>query len=163
LGPEATRARSGRQIALDPVVELKRARKRIGALLFATGLARDDIDAIAIGNTSGRWQALGAVLTAERALDKAIELFQQPEAMNTRRASPGRTGALHHQAIARATALAWRQLTGRLPAKDNAKFHQLLQAAMTAILGDRAKLPNLESATNTAVTRIRKDAAAGVN
>ena len=56
-------------------------------------------------------------------------------------------------------ALAWRQLTGRLPAKDNSKFHDLLQAAIVTIFGDRVKVPNLQTATKTAVDRIRKDAA----
>jgi hypothetical protein len=160
LGPEAARARGAGdagQVRVDPVVAIKDVRRRLGAFLFATGLARDDIEAISIGNTSPRWQALGAVLMAYRALEKALDLFQDQKAMETRRASPGRTGALHHQAIARAIALAWRQLTGRLPAKDNTKFHHLLQAAMTSVFGDRVKLPNLESTTNTAVVRIRKD------
>jgi hypothetical protein len=76
LGPEAARARRG-QIGVDPVVEIKGARKRVGALLFATGLDREDIEAISIRNTSPRWQALWAVLTAERALDRALDLLHQ--------------------------------------------------------------------------------------
>jgi hypothetical protein len=58
-------------------------------------------------------------------------------------------------------ALAWRQLTGRLPAKDNSKFHGLLLAAIASIFGHPVKEPNLESATKTAVDRIRKDAPSG--
>jgi hypothetical protein len=54
---------------------------------------------------------------------------------------------------------AWRQLTGRLPAKDNSTFHGLLGAAIASIFGHPVKEPDLESATRTAVDRIRKGAA----
>jgi hypothetical protein len=159
LGPEPARARSAGLLRLDPVAELKSARKRIGSLLFATGLSRDDIEAISMSNESDRWQALYAVLAAERALEKALALFQSQVPAKTSRSPRGRTGALHNQAVARAMALAWRQLTERLPAKDNAKFQGLLLAAIVSIFGHPGEEPNLESATKTAVDRIRQEAA----
>lgn len=154
----AARARSAGLLRLDPVAELKSARKRIGSLLFATGLSRDDIEAISMSNESDRWQALYAVLAAERALERALALFQSQVPAKTSRSPRGRTGALHNQAVARAMALAWRQLTGRLPAKDNAKFQGLL-LAIVSIFGHPDEEPNLESATKTAVDRIRQEAA----
>jgi hypothetical protein len=160
LGPEISRARarSAGRLRIDPVVEVKGALKRIRTLLFS-GPSRDNIEAIASTNDGARWQALSAVLTAERALEKALALFQSPIPEKASRSPRGRTGALHNQAVARAMVGAWRQLTGRLPAKDNLKFHDLLLAAIASIFGHPAKDLNLESATKTAVERIRKDAA----
>jgi hypothetical protein len=54
---------------------------------------------------------------------------------------------------------AWRQLTGRPPAKANFKFHGLLLAASASIFEHPAKEQNLESATKMAVERITKGAA----
>jgi hypothetical protein len=159
LGPEVSRARSAGQLRTDPVVEIKAILKRIGLLLFATGLSRDDIEAVSIRNNGARWQALYAIVEAERTLKKALGLFQAQIPAKTAPSARGRTGALHIQAVARAMALAWRQLTGRLPGKDNVKFHGLLHAAITSIFGHPVKEPNLESATKTAADRIRKDAA----
>ena len=70
----------------------------------------------------------------------------------------GRAGALPVQAVARALATAWRVLTGRLPAKDNEKFHDLLLAAAATIYGHPENEPNLESVTRVVAERINKDA-----
>jgi len=161
LGPEAFRARSARRLRIDPVVEIKSARKRIRSILYATGLSCDDIEAISLSSGSTRWQALSAIVRADRALEKALEVFQSQIPMETSRSPRGRTGALHNQAVARTMVLAWRQLTGRLPAKKNVKFQGLLLAAIATIFGHPRKEPNLESATKTAVDRIRQDAASG--
>jgi len=61
--------------------------------------------------------------------------------------------------VARALAGAWRVLTGRLPAKNDKKFHGLLHAAVASIFGHPAKEPNWESTTRTAVKHIKNDAA----
>jgi hypothetical protein len=158
VGPEASRARSDGQLRVDPVVELKGARKRIRTILYA-GPTREHIEAIASCRGGDRWQALYAVLVAERAVDKALALFQSQVAAKTGRSPRGRTGALHTQAVAQAMALAWRQLIGRLPAKDNFRFHELVWAAIASIFGHSVKKPNFESATKTAVDRIRRDEA----
>jgi hypothetical protein len=139
-------------------VELKGARKRIRTILYAAP-TREHIAEIASCNGGDRWQALYAVVVAERALNKALALFQSPVAGGTGRSPRGRTGALHTQAVAHAMALAWRQLTGRLPAKDNFRFHELVRAAIVSIFGHSVKKPNFESATKTAVDRIRRDEA----
>ena len=159
LGPEVSRARRAGQFRVDPVAGIKGARKRIRDILRATHLSRDDIEAISISNDGDRWQALYAVLVADRALEKALALFQAQIPAKTSRSPRGRAGKLHNQAVARAMALAWRQLTGRLPAKKNSKFHGLLLAAIASIFGHPLNEPNLESATRMAVDRIRRDAA----
>jgi hypothetical protein len=74
LGPEASRDRSARRDRVDPVVKVKGALRCLRSILHA-GPNRDDVEAIAIGNTGHRWQALYAVLTAERALKEALRLF----------------------------------------------------------------------------------------
>jgi hypothetical protein len=158
LGPDVSRARSVGRPGVDPVAEVKGTLKRIRSLLYAVGPSRDNIEAIAISNDSDWWQALNAVLIAERALEKALALFQSQNLVKTRRSPRGRTGALHIQAVARALASAWRVLTGRLPAKDNSQFHGLLLAAVATLFGHPDKEPNWESATKTAVEHIKKDA-----
>jgi len=157
VGPEAFRARSVGQYRVDPVMELKGALRHIRTVLRATGLSREDIEVI--DNDGDRWKAFRAVLTAERASENALEFFGRQSDVKARRPPRGRTGALHIQAVARAMALAWRRLTARLPAKDNSKFHGLLLAAVATIFGHPAKEPDWESATKTAVERIKKDEA----
>src|SRR5262249_684620 len=140
LGPEVSRARSAGP-RTDPVVEIKAILKRIRILIYASGLSREDIEAISIRNDGARWQALYAIVAAERILQNALDLFRAQIPPKTSPSARGRTGALHIQAIARAMALAWRQLTGRLPAKDNIKFQGLLHAAITSIFEDSANEP----------------------
>jgi hypothetical protein len=158
LGPEAFRVRSLGRPHVDPAVEIRSILKRVRVLLYATGLSRDDIEAISISNDGDSWQGLCAVLAAERALEKALALLGPQIPAKANRSPRGRTGLLHNQAVARAMASAWRQLTGHLPAKDNSKFHELLLAAIASVFGHPVKEPNLESATKTALDRIRKDA-----
>jgi hypothetical protein len=161
LGPEASRARRSGGRRVDPVVEIKEARKRIRSILRAAP-GGDNIEAIASCNGGDRWQALYAVMVAERALDKALALFQSQIPVRTSHLPRGRVGALHYQAVARAMAVAWRRLTGRLPGKANSNFHELVFAAIVSIFGYPDVEPNLESATQTAVDRIREgDAASG--
>ncbi len=157
FGPETVRARSVNRYVVDPVMALKGALKPIGTLLRATGLPRDDIEALS--EQGDRWKAIYAVLSAERALETALAMFQSQVAAQTSRSQRGRAGALHILAVARAMASAWRVLTGRLPAKDNSKFHDLLSAAVSTIFGHPAKAPNWESATRRAVMHVKKTAA----
>jgi hypothetical protein len=157
FGPEAFRARRIGHTPVDPVAEIKEALRRIGMVVRAAGLTREDIEGLS--NPDNKWKALEAVVSAERALGKALAIFRSQVSVQTNRSPRGRTGALHIQAVARAMAGAWRVLTGRLPAKDNVKFHGLLLAAVATIFGHPAEEPNLESATKTAVERINKDAA----
>jgi hypothetical protein len=139
------------------VVEVKGALGRIGTVIRATSLTREDIQALSDKNDM--WKALYAVSSAERALRHALAIFRSQVPMKTGRPPRGRTGALHIQAVARALAGAWRVLTGHLPAKDNTKFHGLLLAAVATIFGHPAEEPNWESATKKAVERIKRDAA----
>ena len=158
FGPEAFRSKSAGQYRVDPVVEIKGALKRIGAITRVTGLTREDIEGLS--NKDDWWEALDAVLSAEHALNNALVIFQSQIPRKISRLPRGRAGALHIQAVARAMANAWRVLTGHLPAKDNEKFHGLLLAAVATIFGHPAKEPNWESATRTAVEHINKDASA---
>jgi hypothetical protein len=157
FGPETFRSKSIGKVSIDPVMEVKTALRHVRTVLGACGLSREDIDAL--NDKGDLWAALCAVLSAERALADALALFQPLTSKKTRRSPPGRTGVLHHQALARAMAGAWRALTGRLPAKDNVRFHELLHAATTTIFGHPLKEPNWESATKKAVKRIKRDAA----
>jgi hypothetical protein len=157
FGPEAFRARSAGQYRADPVLEIKGALKRIRTITRSTRLTREDIEAI--GNKNDWWQALSAVYSAEQDLENALVVFRSQTHKKTTYSPRGRTGALHIQAVARALVRAWRELRGRLPAKDNEKFHDLLLAAVAAIFGHPANEPNWEAATRTAVEHINKDAA----
>ena len=76
LRPNVARARSAGRARVDPVREVKGALGRIKTVIRATGLTSDDIEAIALSNHGDWWQALDAVLSAERALGKALALFR---------------------------------------------------------------------------------------
>jgi hypothetical protein len=156
FGPEAFRARSTGQYRADPVVEIRGALKRIHTVTKATKLTHEDIEALS--DKDKWWEALNLVCSAERALENALALFRSRPPGKIR--SPrGPAGALHIQTVARAMAGAWRALAGHLPAKDNEKFHDLLAAAVATVFGHPAKVPNWESATRTAVERMKNEAA----
>src|ERR1700730_8172313 len=154
-GPDLFRARRPDKVRVDPVVEIKGARNRIAPIL-ASSLCPEDIEAITATGNDASWKARHDVLLADQHLKKALDSFTSQPPTSSRR---GRPVDLRTQAIARGMARAWQRLTGRLPAKDNSKFHSLLLAAMATIFGHPAKEPNLEWATKTAVKRIKKDAA----
>jgi len=80
FGPETIRGRSAGRYLVDPVVELKGALKRIGTVLHAAAVARDDIEALR--EQSDWWKALNAVLSAERALGDALALFRSEASGN---------------------------------------------------------------------------------
>ena len=157
FGPETFRARGVGQYRVDPVVKIKGALKRIGAITRAISWTREDIEVIS--NKDDWWQALYAVLSAEHELKIALAKFRSQSPKKTSSSSAGRIGALHIQAVARAMAGAWRVLTGRLPERKNEQFHGLLLAAVATLFGHPAKEPNLESATKTAVKHINRDTA----
>jgi hypothetical protein len=157
FGPETFRAQSAGQYRVDPVVEIKGALKRIGAVTGAIGWTREDIEGLS--NKDDWWEAIYAVLSAEHELQNALAKFRSQIAVKTSRSPRGPTGALHIQAVARALAGAWRLLTGRLPAKNDKTFHGLLHAAVATIFGHSVKKRNWESTTRTAVAHIKKDAA----
>jgi hypothetical protein len=154
IGPEAARARAGKLARVDPVGELKAIVKRVSLFIRATTtLSREDIEALT--NDGNEWRPHKLIVSAERNLREALALVQQLERTKARaRSRGGRTGDLDIQAVARAMATAWRELTGSLPAKENLSFHSLLSAATITVLGDLPHDPNWEAATQTARQRI---------
>jgi hypothetical protein len=154
IGPEAARARGGKLDRVDPVRELKTIIRRVGMFIRATTtLSREDIEALTNGGTE--WRPHKLIVSAERNLREALALVQQLERTKPRaHLRRGRTGNLDIQAVARAMATAWRELTGSLPAKENLSFHSLLSAATLTVLGELRREPNWEAATQTARQRI---------
>ena len=55
FGPEAVRAKSAARYRVDPVMEIKGALKRIGAITRATGWSREDIEGLS--NKEDCWEA----------------------------------------------------------------------------------------------------------
>lgn len=156
FGPEAVRARGAGQSRVDPVLEIKTALKRIGAITRSTALSREDVEVIS--NKDEWWQAISAVYSAEHDLQTALAIFRSQPPSTTAPLRRGPIGALHIQAVAGALARAWRVLTGQLPGKTNEQFHDLLFAAVTTVFGHPEKEPNWQWATRIAVKRINKDA-----
>ena len=154
VGPEAFRARRTGKKRVDPVTELKKARTHVLAVLGACGLSPEDIAGLRHA-ADERYAALYAVRVAEQELANALKFFDRPLDSKRRLFPRGRTGRLHSQALARALVRAWSVLTGRLPAKNNAKFHALLTAAGRTVFGSAFKEPNWESATKRALEQIR--------
>ena len=112
---------------------------------------------VTTGNDPWR-EAHHNVLLAERHLKKALDFFEAQPRVKSSSSPRGRSGELRTQAIARAMAGAWHELTGSLPAKDNCTFHGLLLAAMATVFGHPEPEPNLEWATALAVKRIKRRA-----
>jgi hypothetical protein len=154
LGPEAARARGGKLDRVDPVRELKTIIRRVGMFIRATTtLSREDIEALI--DDENEWRPHKLIVSAERNLREALSLIEQLERTKPRvPLRRGRTGDLDIQAVARAMATAWRELTGSLPGKENLSFHSLLSAATLTVLGDLPHEPNWEAATQTARQRI---------
>jgi hypothetical protein len=155
LGSEAARARGSNLDRVDPIRELKAALRHIRAVLRMTTLSSEDIEALIDDEDDiSDIKALKLVVPAERNLRAALQQLNHIKPTNPRR---GRTGELKVQAVVRAMARAWRVLTGRLPAKDNARFHDLLSSATATVFEELPHQPNWESATETARKPIQRD------
>jgi len=154
VGPEAFRARGIGKKRVDPVTELKKARTHVLAVLGACGLSPEDIAGLRHA-ADERYAALYAVRVAEEELANALLFFDRPLDTKSRLFPRGRTGRLHIQALAGALVRAWSVLTGRLPAKNNAKLHRLLTAAGQTVFGRAFEEPDWESATKRALEQIR--------
>jgi hypothetical protein len=155
IGPEAARARGGKLDRVDPVRELKTIIRRVGMFIRATTtFSREDIEALI--DDENEWRPHKLIVSAERNLREALTLLEQLNAKPRTRSRGGRIGNLDIQAVARAMAIAWRELTGSLPAKENLSFRSLLRAATLTVLGDLPREPNWEAATQTARQRIRR-------
>lgn len=163
MGPEVFRAHRSEKLRVDPVVEIKGALRRI-ADIRASGPRPEQVACMVTTGNDGCWEARQEILFAERHLKKALDFFKAQPRVKTSSSPRGRSGDLRTQAVARAMAGAWRELTGSFPAKDNCTFQRLLLAAMTTIFGHPEPEPNLEWATALAVKRIQRRAApAGAN
>ncbi len=156
LGPEAFRAKTSGRDRVNPSIEINKALKHIAAVIRASGLSRDDIGALSVKGS--RWKGLWRLVSAELALKDALESFAQLQVPEIRRSPRGKRGSLQIQAVTRALASAWRILTGRFPAKDNVRFHDLLSAAVASLFGHSIRVPNWEAATRTALQRMKRDA-----
>jgi hypothetical protein len=104
VGPEAFRARGIGKKRVDPVTELKKARKHVRTVLGACGLSQENI-AVLRHTADERYAALYAVLVAEQELANALKFFERPIDPKSRLLPRGRTGRLHIQALAHALAL----------------------------------------------------------
>jgi hypothetical protein len=157
LGPEAVRSRAGKSRRIDPVHELERALEHVDAVLGTTTLSPEDIEAL-VGE-EGDLKVLQLAAAAQRKLQAALELVQHLDADEPAPTPRGRTGRLDVQAVARALALAWLELTDQLPSKDNISFQNLLGSAVATVFGYVEDEPNWEAAIQTARQRIKKDLA----
>lgn len=152
MGPEVGRARINKSNRIDPVHELTQALVHIGEVLRTTTLSTEDIE-VMVGEEDDL-RILKLVASAQRNLRAAVGMLRPLVQQHARPSRVGRTGDLGIQAVSRAMALAWRELVGSLPAKDNTSFHGLLSAAVVTLFGELPEEPNWEAATHTARRRI---------
>ena len=157
LGPEAVRSRAGKSRRIDPVHELEHALEHVDAVLSTTTSTPGDIEAL-VGE-EGDLKVLQFAAAAQRNLQAALELVQRLVGDEPAPSPRGRTGRLDIQAVARAMALAWLELTDQLPSKDNISCQNLLSSAVATVFGYPENEPNWEAAIQTARQRIKKDLA----
>jgi hypothetical protein len=150
FGPEAVRARNSSADDVDAVVELKAALKHVRRVLGAASVKGEDIQLLADDEDAGvDFAPLVGVMRAEPYLADALSLFQRQR--RARKTGPrGRRGRLEVQGVAGAMLRAWGHLTGSLPGKNNAHFHELLRAATTTMFGGLDPEPDWEGVTRLA-------------
>jgi hypothetical protein len=101
------------------------------------------------------------VTEAEFHISRTLEYLKNAEEEKNRPLPPsgGRRGNLELQAIASTMAQAWERLTGKLPAKNNVKFQDLLAAAAKTVLGPLDSDTNWEWYARVGVTAREKKSA----
>jgi hypothetical protein len=149
LGPEARRAQAGKPETIDPIEELNEALFHVAAVLQTTTLPPAHGEALYEDEED-------EVKVLKLVASDIVRVTPQP-APGTRSRKGGRIGDLDIQAVTRAMVVAWRELTGDLPSKDNLSFRHLLVAASATVFSDLPHEPNWESATLTARQRILRD------
>ena len=135
LGPGAEM--TSRQADSTRIAELQKAQTHLDLFFQTFGADRGEL-------TDRReedplFAHIAEVSGAEFHISRTLEYLKNRHAENEKnRALPpsgGRRGNPELQAIASTMAQAWERLTGKLPAKNNVKFQNLLAAAANTVLG----------------------------
>lgn len=124
-------------------------------------LARDRQDMKALSDLDPLFAAWKDVINAEQLLKSAVHVFskeyEQHRSQSTIRwSSSGRPPRRELQGIAQSSVVAWQQLTGSLPAKNNVAFHEFLRAAATTVFGAFDPDPDWEWVTRSARAEIKR-------
>jgi hypothetical protein len=153
LGPEVMRA--GRENQKTRIDELKKALRHIDRAIGT--LARDRRDMKALSDQDPVFQYWADVINAEQSITNAVHCFiEEYEKLKPDRVSfRGRKGMLALQGIAQNMVLAWEELTGTLPGKNNTHFHDFLHASATTVFGPLESEPDWEWVTRSARDRIK--------
>jgi hypothetical protein len=99
----------------------------------------------------------GAEFHISRTLEYLKDRYAENEKNRALPPSGGRRGNLELQAIATTMAQAWERLTGKLPAKNNVKFQNLLADAAKTVLGPLDPDTNWEWSARVGVKARKKN------
>jgi hypothetical protein len=140
------------------IKELKAALKHIAGIWGSMPRERWEFERLAEEDPYFAW--FNDIKDAEYKLIGALRFFENRHA-DLERTSPrpserGAKGLEELQDIVSSIAFGWKMLTGALPRKRNAQFHELLHAAATTVFGEMDDdEPSWEWQTRLAVDRLK--------
>ena len=135
------------------VNELNKALEHIGRALKTMAPNREDIEYLAAREDEEMFTRLADVVRAETLISKAVRFLKENfERNHGHKLDPkslpsvkrGRRPALEIRGLIRPCEHAWQQLIGARPGKHNMRFHSLLQAAASTVLGPLDREPDWE-------------------
>jgi hypothetical protein len=135
------------------VKELNTALEHINRALKTLAPNREGIEYLAAREDEELFARLADVVRAETLISKAVEFLKENfernygQKLDSNKPPPlkrGRRPALEIRALVQPCEHTWQQLIGARPGKHNARFHALLQAAATTVLGPLDQYPDWE-------------------
>jgi hypothetical protein len=151
VGSEATE--TVKQSERVCVNELNNALEHIGRALKTIAPDREGIEYLAAREDEEMFTRLADVVRAETLITKAVQFFNKNfERNHGHKLDPkklpsvkrGRRPALDIRSVIQPCEHAWQRLIGVRPGKHNVRFHALLQAAASTLLGPLNREPDWE-------------------
>ena len=142
-----------REMERTRIIELKTALKHVDRALKTLAPDREDIRSLGGDEDEELFVRLADVVRAETLIQNAVKFLIENAKRNygeetdlTKPARPrrGRPGALDIQGIVHCCDIAWKELIGKKPGKNNVNFHGLLCAAAETVLGPLDPEPDWE-------------------
>lgn len=139
----------------------KELRRSIDALRGSLDGTRDSLLQIEMLSWAGVMPNPEPIWSVMKAVNEIAQLLPEVQAAAKYRAGPA--GDLIRRSIFLSMAMAWEELTGRLPAKNNAKFQDLANAAYWTVVPNGDENYDAEVAAATAIEALKRSKKAAAN